>query len=193
MGADEEGRGADERHGQADAEAGSVAGAVLSAPPLHVQDGLFGNSCFGCGAWNQQGLRIKSSWEGEVSVCEFTPSSHHAAMPHDIVNGGIIAAVIDCHSVCTAIADAYRRAGRYPGDGEQPLLWYATASLKVEYRKPTSIAGAFRVETRVVGVRGRGTKLATRLVDCRGEETCVAEVLAVETPDVWARAEGLFG
>lgn len=166
---------------------------TLPSPPTHVQDGLFGNSCFGCGAWNEHGLRIKSRWVGEVSVCEFTPAAHHAAMPHDIVNGGILAAVIDCHSVCTAIADAYRRAERFPGDGRRPLLWYATASLKVEYRKPTSIAGPFRVEARVVSVRGRGTKLTARLVDCRGEETCVADVLAVETPDEWARAEGLLG
>ena len=166
---------------------------VLDAAPIFVQDGLFGNSCFGCGAWNQHGLRIKSRWSGDISICEFTPEAHHAAMPHDIVNGGIIAAVIDCHSVCTAIADAYRRAGRYAGDGQRPLLWYATASLKIAYRKPTSLAGPFRVEARVTSVRGRGTNVEARLVDCRGEETCVAEVLAVETPDRWTDDRGLFG
>ena len=166
---------------------------VLREPPMHVQDGLFGNSCFGCGAWNVHGLNVKSRWEGDVSICEFTPQPYHAAMPHDIVNGGIIAAVIDCHSVCTAISDAYRRAGRYAGDGKRPLLWYATASLNIVYRQPTSLAGEFVVEARVESVRGRGTKLATRLVDCRGEETCVAEVLAVETPDSWADPAGMFG
>ena len=166
---------------------------VFESAPTYVQDGLFGNSCFGCGAWNQHGLRIKSRWSGDVSICEFKPEAHHAAMPHDIVNGGIIAAVIDCHSVCTAIADAYRRAGRHPGDGQRPLLWYATASLKIAYRKPTSLAGPFRVEARVTSVRGRGTSVEARLIDCRGEETCVAEVLAVETPDSWADDQGLFG
>ena len=44
----------------------------------------------------------------------------------------------------------------------------------------------------MTGVRGRGTKLSARLVDCRGEETCTAEVLAVETPDSWANAAGLL-
>ena len=175
----------------ANATAGGI-NKVLSEPPEFVQDGLFGNCCFGCGAWNERGLNIKSRWEGDVSVCEFIPQPHHAAMPNDIVNGGIIAAVIDCHSVCTAIADAYRRAGRYAGDGKRPLLWYATASLKIEYRQPTSLTGPFTVEARVTGVRGRGTKVSTRLVDCRGEETCTAEVLAVETPDSWANAAGLL-
>ena len=166
---------------------------VLSDPPLYVQDGLFGNSCFGCGAWNDRGLNIKSRWDGDVSICEFEPQPHHAAMPHDIVNGGVVAAVIDCHSVCTAIADAYKRAGRYAGDGKRPLLWYATASLRIQYRKPTSRAGAFRVEARVESVRGRGTKVSSRLVDCRGEVTCVGDVLAVETPDSWASQDGLLG
>ena len=178
---------------QAAGNASDDALTVLCEPPMYVQDGLFGNSCFGCGAWSEHGLNVKSRWVGDVSICEFTPRPYHAAMPHDIVNGGIIAAVIDCHSVCTAIADAYRRAGRYAGDGRRPLLWYATASLNISYRQPTSLAGAFVVEARVVSVRGRGTKLAARLVDCRGEETCVADVLAVETPDSWADPAGMFG
>lgn len=177
-----------------DGEDGEIgAPTVLDSAPKFVQDGLFGNSCFGCGAWNDRGLRIKSRWNGDISICEFSPEPHHAAMPHDIVNGGIVAAVIDCHSVCTAIADAYRRAGRYAGDGKRPLLWYATASLKIEYRKPTSLAGPFRVEARVMSVRGRGTSVKARLVDCRGEGTCTGEVLAVETPDSWADDAGLFG
>ncbi len=165
----------------------------LSSPPLHVQDGLFGNSCFGCGAWNRRGLNIKSRWEGDWSICEFTPQPHHAAMPADIVNGGIIAAVIDCHCVCTAIADAYRRADRYAGDGKLPLLWYATASLNINYRRPTPLMGIFTVRAKVISVRGRRTTLSAELLSHENELTCDAEVVAVEVPDEWARKEGLFG
>ena len=92
----------------------------------YFQPKMTGNHCFGCGAWNENGLRIMSYWDGEDSVCVFDPKTHHAAMPPDVMNGGIIAAVIDCHSVCTAIADAYRRVGREIGEG--PVLWYATGS-----------------------------------------------------------------
>ena len=28
------------------------------------QDSLLGNNCYGCGAWNKKGLRIKSFWDG---------------------------------------------------------------------------------------------------------------------------------
>lgn len=114
-------------------------------------------------------------------------------MPPDIVNGGIIAAVIDCHSVCTAISDAYRRAGRYPGDGLRPLLWYATASLQVNYRKPTPISGPFTVRARVIKVQGRRTSLTAELLSYQGELTCDAKVMAVEVPDKWADPRGLWG
>ena len=37
------------------------------------QDKLIDNNCYGCGAWNKQGLRIKSFWEKDESVCIFQP------------------------------------------------------------------------------------------------------------------------
>ena len=114
-------------------------------------------------------------------------------MPHDIVNGGIIAAVIDCHSVCTAIADAYKRAGRYAGDGKRPLLWYATASLNVNYLKPTPLSMPFTVRAHVTGVDRRRTTLECELVSDDGTVTCTAEVVAAQVSDRWARDEGYYG
>ena len=166
---------------------------TLSTDPQFVQDGLFGNSCHGCGAWNERGLNIKSSWEGDLSICRFTPQPHHAAMPHDIVNGGIIASVIDCHSVCTAIADAYRRAGRYAGDGKRPLLWYATASLHVNYLKPTPLSMSFTVTSRVIEVDRRRTTLTAELISDDGTLTCTGEVVAAQVSDRWARDVGYYG
>ena len=152
-----------------------------------------GNSCFGCGAWNEHGLNIKSSWQGDVSVCRFVPQAHHAAMPHDIVNGGIIAAVMDCHSVCTAIADAYRRADRYSGDGKRPLFWYATASLHVDYLRPTPLSMPFTIMARVVEVDRRRTRLQAKLVSDDGTLTCTSDVVAAQVSDRWARASGYYG
>ena len=56
----------------------------------YFQDGLHDNHCYGCGAWNDQGLRIKSYWDGDEAVCTFQPEAHHAAMPPDVMNGGTI-------------------------------------------------------------------------------------------------------
>ncbi len=156
----------------------------------YFQPKMAGNHCFGCGAWNDKGLRIMSRWDGEESVCEFTPGPHQAAMPPDVMNGGTIAAVIDCHSVCTAIADAYRRAGREIGEGE--TLWYATGWLKVNYRKPTPVAGPVTVRTRITRVEGKKTFMSSVLTSFEGKITADGEVLAVQVPPQWADPSGLL-
>jgi acyl-coenzyme A thioesterase PaaI-like protein len=59
------------------------------------------NRCFGCGPANEKGLRIKSRVDGDRVVADFTPEQHHQAF-EGMVNGGIIGALLDCHSNWTA-------------------------------------------------------------------------------------------
>lgn len=157
---------------------------------IYFQDRLLGNHCFGCGAENDKGLRIHSYWDGEEAVCRFEPQPHHSAMPRDIVNGGILAALIDCHCVCAAIADAYRREGREMGEGE--VIWYATGSLQVNYRKPTRLKGPITVRARVTLVSSRKTFLDASLYSSDGELTVDGKVLAVRVPKEWADPAGLM-
>ena len=70
------------------------------------------HQCWGCGSQNEQGLQTKSYWEGEESVCTWQPQSYHQAWL-GIVNGGILATILDCHCTCTAIADATRSLGNF--------------------------------------------------------------------------------
>ncbi len=141
------------------------------------QDRMPGNHCFGCGAGNEQGLRIKSFWVNESeSVCRFRPQPHQAAGPRGFLNGGIIATLIDCHAVCTAIADAYRREGREVGEGE--LIWYVTGSLQVDYRRPTPIGQLVTVWARVSEIAGRKTWVACQLTSA-GEICAEGRLLAV--------------
>lgn len=53
--------------------------------------------CFGCGPANEHGLRIKSFAEADGFICRFTPQPYHHAFP-GVLNGGIIGALLDCHS-----------------------------------------------------------------------------------------------
>ncbi len=156
----------------------------------YFQDGLHGNQCFGCGAWNEKGLQIKSFWDGDEAVCVFDPQPYHSAMPPDVMNGGIIASVIDCHCVCSAIAGAYRAEGREVGEGA--TIWYATASLQVNYRKPTRIDGPITLRARITDVSGKKTSLAVDLFTHDGERTCDGAVLAIRVPDEWADPTGLL-
>ena len=66
--------------------------------------------CFGCGPTNEKGLRIKSRVEGDEVVCDWTPSPEHHAFPN-VLNGGIIGALLDCHSNWTAAHHFMKQRG----------------------------------------------------------------------------------
>lgn len=152
------------------------------------QDLMPQNFCFGCGADNPDGLHLKSYWDGEEAISRFAPQPHLAAGPKHILNGGIIATIIDCHSICTAVADAFRRDGREIGS--EPDLWYATGSLTVRYLRPTPLAEPVDLHAVVLGADERRTNLECQLT--AGGKVCAeAEVVAVKVPASWrhGRAE----
>lgn len=151
------------------------------------QDKIPDNLCFGCGPGNIDGLQIKSVWArtGE-SVCVYQPEIHHAAGPPQFVNGGILATLIDCHAVCTAIAFAYESEGREIGS--DPPIWYATASLEVRYRKPTPIESPVEVRARIVDSDDRQTRLSCTL-SSRGNTCVEGEVVAVRVSNEWREAQ----
>src|SRR6478735_1470844 len=68
------------------------------------------SECFGCGPSNAKGLRIRSIPQGEEVVADWRPESHHEAFP-GVLNGGIIGALLDCHSNWTAAWHLMKKAG----------------------------------------------------------------------------------
>lgn len=135
--------------------------------------------CYGCGRLNEQGLQIKSYWDGDEAVCSFTPRSYHTAIP-GYVYGGLIASLIDCHSTGTAAAAAYRAEGRAM-DTEPPLR-FVTASLHVDYMRPTPIEGPLELRSQVKEIKGRKVVIATTL-SVHGEVCARGEVVAVQMPE----------
>ena len=151
------------------------------------QDLMPFNHCWGCGADNLNGLRLKSRWSPEEplrAVATFRPRPEHVAGPTHVLNGGIIATVLDCHGVCTAVADAYRSAGRTIGSGE--TIWFATGTLTVTYRKPAPVDANLELSARVQGSGERTTEVACELRS-EGDVLAVATVTAVRVPSSWLR------
>ena len=68
------------------------------------------------------------------------------------MNGGIMATLIDCHCMGTAMADAYRRENR--SLNTSPEYRYATGTLHVKYLKPTPNTEV-ELRAKVVEVKGR--------------------------------------
>jgi acyl-coenzyme A thioesterase PaaI-like protein len=137
------------------------------------------NYCYGCGRLNEHGLQIKSYWDGDETVCVFQPRPYHTAIP-GYVYGGLIASLIDCHSTGTAAAAAYRAEGRPLGS--EPALRFLTASLHVDYLRPTPIDTPLEVRASVKEIKGRKV-VVTSTVFAHGETCARGEVVAVQVPE----------
>ena len=135
--------------------------------------------CYGCGRLNKDGLQIKSYWEGEESICKFTPGPHYIAIP-GYVYGGLLASLIDCHGTGTAAAAIYRSENRSM-DSDPPVR-FVTASLHVDYLKPTPLGIELELRGRANEIKGRKVIVNIELF-ANSEMTANGQVVAVMVPE----------
>lgn len=135
--------------------------------------------CYGCGRLNEDGLQLKSYWDGDESIAIFRPKSCHIAVP-GYVYGGLLASIIDCHGTATAAAATYRHEGREMGS--EPALRYVTASLHVDYLAPTPLGVDLEVRGTVKEIKGRKV-VVNATVSAEGKLCAKGEVIAVLIPD----------
>ncbi len=131
--------------------------------------------CYGCGRHNAEGLHIQTYWDGEEGISHFTPKPHHTAFP-GIVYGGLLASLVDCHMIGTAIAATYQAEGREPGS--EPEVTYVTGNLNITYLQPTPTETELTLRARVKELHPRKAMVACSLY--AGAQECVqAEMVAV--------------
>jgi len=135
--------------------------------------------CYGCGRLNERGLQLKSYWDGDETVAIFHPRPYHIAIP-GYVYGGLVASLIDCHGTGTAAAAAYRAAGRAM-DTEPPFR-FVTASLHVDYVRPTPMGVPLEIRGRVKEIKGRKVVVAAT-VAAEGQVCARGEMVAVQMPE----------
>lgn len=133
------------------------------------------NACFGCGPANGKGLRIRSFPEGDRVVAVWTPEPHHEAFP-GVLNGGIIGALLDCHSNWTA---AWHLMGRTAAES---LPCTVTADYAVRLHRPTPSTGPVGLTAHVVESTDRKAVVEAELTaggklcaTCRGTFVAVTE------------------
>jgi acyl-coenzyme A thioesterase PaaI-like protein len=133
--------------------------------------------CFGCGPANPKGLRIQSmapdSLEGEVTA-SWKAESHHEAFP-GMLNGGIIGALLDCHSNWTAAWYLMKR------DGLETPPCTVTADYAVQLKRPTPSNEEIFLSARVVESKAdRATIEATLTAGGKVCATCRGTFVAVK-------------
>jgi acyl-coenzyme A thioesterase PaaI-like protein len=145
----------------------------------YFQDHMPENVCFGCGASNHEGLQIKSFWENDTSVLIWQSQEKYHGWAH-LLNGGIIATLIDCHCMGTAMAYAYKSENR--SLDSEPIYRYATGTMTLKYLKPTSNDVPVEIRATVKEVKGRKTIMSCDLFS-EGIKTVEAEVIAIRVYD----------
>jgi acyl-coenzyme A thioesterase PaaI-like protein len=146
-----------------------------------LQDRYAPNSiCFGCGPKNEKGLRIKSYLnDDESTTAEFLPEKHHEAFP-GMLNGGIIGALLDCHSNWTAAAILMKRNS----ETEPPCT--VTADFHVKLKAPTPSQQKIFLKAKAVDMQGDRAKIEAELFTINADgthkltATCVGTFVAVK-------------
>ena len=134
------------------------------------------NRCFGCGPTNENGLRIRSFEDGEGLRAQWTPEPHHEAWP-GALNGGIVGALLDCHSNWTAAMHLMRR------DGGDTLPSTVTAEFHVKLLSVTPTTdGPLTLRARVVESKGPRATVEAELV-AAGETTATCRGVFVAVPE----------
>lgn len=135
--------------------------------------------CYGCGSLNEHGHQIKSFWDNDETIANYTPKPYHIAIP-GFVYGGLIASLIDCHGTGTAALASYRAEGREPDT--QPPFRFVTASLQVDYLRPTPLGVNLILRGKITEIKGR--KVVSEItVFANGEITARGTVVAVQMPE----------
>jgi acyl-coenzyme A thioesterase PaaI-like protein len=130
--------------------------------------------CFGCGPANEKGLRIRSFADGDEYVAEFHAEPHHQAFP-GVLNGGIIGALLDCHSNWAAAHHLMKQRG------EDKTPCTVTAEFHVKLLRPTPVDGPITLKARVVESSGdRATVDAELIAGGKVCDTCRGVFVAVK-------------
>lgn len=140
--------------------------------------------CYGCGRLNENGLHLRTGWDGENTITIFTPRPEHTAIP-GFVYGGLLASLIDCHGTGSAALFLHRKNGHEIGDGAEPPR-FVTATLHVHFMKPTPLGTPLKAIGTVTEIHPKKYKVETKVY---ADDTIVAsgEVVAVVMPKTFAK------
>ncbi len=133
--------------------------------------------CYGCGCENKHGHKIKSYWDGDESVCRFTPDDKYSGGMKDILYGGLIASLIDCHGAATAAAGKAKELGITMEKGKMPR--FVTASLKVDYIAPTPLGVELEIRGSVKEIKNRKLTVSVNLT-CENKICAKGELIMIQ-------------
>ena len=104
--------------------------------------------CFGCGPSNPNGLQLESFVEDDKVIAQFEPKTHHYAFPN-VLNGGIIGTILDCH--CNWAAAWFLMQAHQ--SNEPPCT--VTAEYTIKLKQTTTMKSPISLEARLVSLKNQ--------------------------------------
>ena len=141
--------------------------------------------CYGCGRLNTHGLHVKTEWQDGEGIAHFQPAPHHIALP-GFVYGGLLASLADCHAIATAAGATMMATGQVPG--RDPTPRFVTASLNVDFLRPTPLGPELLLRSRAIEIGERKVVVGLSVI-ANGVECVKARVVAVRAPTTMRRSE----
>ncbi len=130
--------------------------------------------CFGCGPANRKGLQIRSFVDGDEVRATWHAQDYHEAFP-GMLNGGIIGALLDCHSNWTAAWHLMQKSGT-----DSPPCT-VTAEFAVKLLRPTPSDKIIELVARVNNSKADRAEIdAELIVDDKVCATCKGLFVAVK-------------
>lgn len=157
-----------------------------------IQSYIDNNVCFGCGKDNHDGLQIQSYWQdNDEVICTWHSHPKYQGWK-GILNGGILASLIDCHCMGTAMAGAYFSENR--GLDSNPIYRYATGTLTIKYLLPTSNDAPVELRAKIMEMKGNAKKITVQCdVWSEGKKTAEATAIAIKVYDSSVQTDSPFG
>ncbi|MFK7904764.1 MAG: PaaI family thioesterase [Chitinophagales bacterium] len=154
-----------------------------------IQDYMVGNVCFGCGKDNHDGLQIDSYWqENDEIVCVWHSQTKYQGWK-GILNGGILASLIDCHCMGAAMAAVYKAENR--NLDSQPVYRYATGTISIRYMRPTPNDKSIELRAKVLEIKGKKVTIHCD-VWVERKKTAEANVIAIKVFDSSQESDSPF-
>jgi len=128
--------------------------------------------CFGCGPANRLGLGLRSFADQGGVVAEWDPSPVHQS-GIEVVAGGVVGTLLDCHAGAAVFHAVWERDGRTPYVDGDP---WVTLSYSVELLRPTPLDRSLHLRAEVPDLGpDRAEAVGSIIADDKATATITAE------------------
>ena len=139
--------------------------------------------CWGCGEKNEHGLHLKSypSDDGESCICRVTPPAQYTGGVPEMMFGGMMATVFDCHGTASAAWFFHKNKG-LALTRDTVIQRFVTARLEIDFRKPMPMNREITVTSTVEEIGARKV-IVKMTMEAEGVLRAEARMVAVAIKD----------